>query len=93
MPETPDFHKIAATITDSDIQDFYRSAAPEDFKQQVREAPDEETKKRFVAGYLIRTRQITPERLNPKAKKTATRKKTVTKTAEAKKTTSTKKNT
>jgi hypothetical protein len=29
-----------------------------------------------VAGYLIRTNQIKPERLNPKAKKTATKKST-----------------
>ena len=91
MPKTPNFHRIAATITDSDIDDFYRSAAPDDFKQQVREAPDQETKKRFVAGYLIRTKQIKPERLNPKVKKTAT-KKTVAKTAVAKKSTSSKRN-
>ena len=89
MSKTPDFHRIAATITDGDIDDFYRSAAPDDFKQQVREAPDEETKKRFVAGYLIRTNQIKPERLNPKAKKTAA-KKTTTKTPLAKKRASTK---
>jgi hypothetical protein len=89
MPETPNFHRIAATITDSDIDDFYRSAAPDDFKQQVREAPDQETKKRFVAGYLIRTQQIRPERLNPKVNKAAT-KKTAAKTAAAKKRTSTK---
>ena len=80
MSQTPDFHRIAATITDGDIDEFFRSAAPDDFKQQVREAPDQETKKRFVAGYLIRTKQIKPERLNPKVKKTAT-KKAKTKTA------------
>jgi hypothetical protein len=91
MPQTPDFHRIAATITDDDIDDFYGSAAPDDFKQQVREAPDQETKKRFVAGYLIRTLQIRPERLNPKVKKTAT-KKTGAKTAVAKKSTNTKNN-
>src|SRR5688572_21129179 len=68
------FHRIAATITESDIDQFFRSAAPDDFKQQVRQAPDEETKKRFVAGYLIRTHQITPERLNPKSQRTATKK-------------------
>jgi len=90
MSKTPDFHRIAATITDRDIDDFYRSAAPDDFKQQVREAPDEETKKRFVAGYLIRTNQIKPERLNPKAKKTTTKKTTKTKTPVAKKRASTK---
>ena len=87
MSKTPDFHRIAATITDRDIDDFYRSAAPDDFKQQVREAPDQETKKRFVAGYLVRTRQIKPERLNPKVKKAAT-KKTGAKTAVLKKSTS-----
>lgn len=76
MPKTPDFHRIAATITDGDIDDFYRSAAPDDFKQQVREAQDQETKKRFVAGYLIRTQQIKPDRLNPKVKKAATKKST-----------------
>ena len=89
MSKTPDFHRIAATITDRDINDFYRSAAPDDFKQQVREAPDDETKKRFVAGYLIRAKQIKPERLDPKAKKTAA-KKTKTKTPVAKKRASTK---
>ena len=89
MSKTPDFHRLAATITDRDIDDFYRSAAPDDFKQQVREASDEETKKRFVAGYLIRTNQIKPERLNPKAKLTAT-KKTTTKPPRAKKRASTK---
>jgi hypothetical protein len=74
MSQTPDFHRIAATITESDIEDFYRSVAPDDFKQQVREAPDQETKKRFVAGYLIRTKQIKPDRLNPKVKKAASKK-------------------
>jgi hypothetical protein len=81
MAKTPDFHRIAATITESDIDKFFRSAAPDDFKQQVRDAPDEETKKRFVAGYLIRTNQIKPERLNPKPKKTATKKKVAKKRA------------
>ena len=69
MSKTPDFHRIAATITDGDIDDFYRSSAPEDVKRQVREAPDQETKKRLVAGYLIRTKQIKPERLNPQGEK------------------------
>jgi hypothetical protein len=71
MPKTPDFHRIAATITDGDIDAFFRSAAPDDFKQQVREAPDHATKQRFVAGYLIRTQQIKPDRLKPKVKKIA----------------------
>ena len=48
MGRTPDFQRITATITDGDIAAFYRSAAPDAVKQQVREAPDEETKKRFV---------------------------------------------
>lgn len=74
MAHTPNFQRIAATITEGDIDAFYRSGAPDDFKRQVREAPDEETKKRFVAGYLIRTKQITPDRLNPKVKKTAAKK-------------------
>ena len=74
MAKTPDFERITATITDADIEAFYRSAAPDAFKQQVLEAPDQETKKRFVAGYLIRTNQIKPERLNPKARKSATKK-------------------
>ena len=90
MPKTPDFHRIAATITDGDIDDFYRSAAPDDFKQQVREAPDQEIKKRFVAGYLIRTKQIKPDRLNPKVKKVTTKKPT-TKTPLAQKSASKKK--
>ena len=89
MAKTPDFERITATITDSDIDQFFRSAAPDHFKQQVRDAPDQETKKRFVAGYLIRTNQIKRERLNPKAKKTTT-KKTTTKTSLAKKRASTK---
>ena len=83
MSKTPNFHRIAATITDGDIEDFYQSAAPDEFKKQVREAPDQETKKRFVAGYLIRTNQIKPERLNPKGKKTVNNK-TATKTPLAK---------
>src|SRR3954471_1817498 len=60
MAKTPDFQRIVATITESDIDHFYRSAAPDDIKKQVRDSPDEETKKRFVAGYLIRTKQIKP---------------------------------
>jgi hypothetical protein len=71
-------------MAEDDIDDFYRSAAPDHFKQQVREAPDQETKKRFVAGYLIRTKQIKPERLNPKVNK-APAKKPATKTLSAEK--------
>ena len=80
MAKTPDFERITATITDSDIDDFYRSAAPDAFKRQVRDAPDQEAKKRFVAGYLIRTNQIKSERLNP-AKKTTTKKTTTVRPA------------
>jgi hypothetical protein len=81
MAKTPDFERITATITDSDIDQFFRSAAPDDFKQQVRDAPDQETKKRFVAGYLIRTNQVKPERLNPKGKKAALKKTTTAESA------------
>jgi hypothetical protein len=81
MPKTPDFERITATITDSDIDDFFRSAAPDAFKQQVRESPDQETRKRFVAGYLIRTKQVKPDRLNPKGKKAAVKKTTTAKSA------------
>lgn len=75
MPDTPDFDRITATVSAKDIDDFYRSAAPDDFKQQVRDAPDMETTRRFVAGYLIRTGQIKPDRLGSPVKK-ATPKKT-----------------
>ena len=79
MARTPDFERITATITDGDIEHFYRSGARDAFKQQVREAPDQETRKRFVAGYMIRTNQIKPERLNA-AKKAARKKKVTTST-------------
>lgn len=66
MAKTPDFEKITDTITQADIDRFLKSAGPADFKDQVREATDQRTRMRFVAGYLIRTRQITPDRLNGK---------------------------
>lgn len=69
MAKTPNFDKIVATITDSDIKQLLGSAAPDDVKEQVREAPSHEIKTRFVAGYLIRTNQIKPDRLNPKPAK------------------------
>ena len=75
MAKTPNFERITATITDADIDRFLRSTAPDDLKQQVRDAPDQATKMRFVAGYLIRTKQIKPERLNPKPAKVSTKKK------------------
>jgi hypothetical protein len=31
MAKTPDFQRITATITDADIEAFYRSAAPDPF--------------------------------------------------------------
>jgi len=79
MAKTPDFQRIVATITESDIDHFYRSAAPDDIKKQVRDSPDEETKKRFVAGYLIRTKQIKPGRLNVKPKKAVVKRKAAAK--------------
>jgi hypothetical protein len=69
MALTPNFARIVATITASDIQKFLHSAAPEDDKQQVRDAPTDEIRMRFVGGYLIRTNQVTPARLNPKPAK------------------------
>jgi hypothetical protein len=65
MARTPNFERIVATITASDIQKFLHSAAPEDDKRRVREAASDEIRMRFVGGYLIRTNQITPARLNP----------------------------
>ena len=67
MALTPNFDRIVATITASDIEKFLRSAAPEDDKQRVMNARTEEIKMRLVGGYLIRTNQITPARLNATA--------------------------
>jgi hypothetical protein len=64
MALTPNFDRIVATITASDIEKFLRSAAPDDEKQRVLNASTNEIKMRLVGGYLIRTNQITPARLN-----------------------------
>jgi hypothetical protein len=75
MALTPNFDRIIATITDADVQRFLRSAAPDDDKQRVRNAPSEEVKMRLVGGYMIRTNQITPDRLKPAGSAAATAKK------------------
>jgi hypothetical protein len=64
MALIPNFDRIVATITPSDIERFLRSAAPDDDKQRVRDAGSDEIKMRLVGGYLIRTNQVTPDRLN-----------------------------
>jgi len=64
MALTPNFDRIVATVTDSDIEKFLHSTAPEDDKQRVRVAASHEIKMRLVGGYLIRTNQVTPARLN-----------------------------
>ena len=69
MAQIPNFDRIVATITASDIEKFMHSAAPDDDKQRVRDAATNEIKMRLVGGYLIRTNQITPARLNPSAAK------------------------
>ncbi|MDZ4796694.1 MAG: hypothetical protein SGI92_00925 [Bryobacteraceae bacterium] len=69
MARTPNFERIVATITASDIQKFLHSSAPEDDKRRVREAATDEIRMRFVGGYMIRTNQITAARLNPPAVK------------------------
>ncbi len=74
MAKTPDFDRMTATITDADISKFLRSDAPADVKDQVQKAPDHATKMRFVAGYLMRTKQIGPERLKPASVKARTKK-------------------
>lgn len=70
MALIPNFDRIVATITASDIDKFLHSSAPEDDKQRVRDASSNEIKMRLVGGYLIRTNQVTPARLNSKAPKT-----------------------
>lgn len=65
MALIPNFDRIVATITTSDIDKFLHSAAPDDDKQRVRNAASHEIRMRLVGGYLIRTNQITPARLNP----------------------------
>ena len=64
MAKTPDFEKITDSITQADIDHFLRSNAPDDVKQQVRDSLDQRTKMRFVAGYLIRTNQVSTDK-NP----------------------------
>jgi hypothetical protein len=68
---TPNFDRIVATITASDIEKFLRSAAPEDDKQRVLNAKTDEIRMRLVGGYLIRTNQISPERLSGKSRQIA----------------------
>src|SRR4051794_22167704 len=65
MALIPNFDRIVATITASDIDKFLHSAAPDDDKQRVRDAGSNEIRMRLVGGYLIRTNQVTPARLNP----------------------------
>lgn len=65
MALIPNFDRIVATITASDIDKFLHSSAPDDDKQRVRDAASNEIRMRLVGGYLIRTNQITPARLNP----------------------------
>jgi hypothetical protein len=62
----PNFDRIVATITSSDIDKFLHSAAPDDEKQRVRDAGSNEIRMKLVGGYFIRTNQITPERFNGK---------------------------
>ena len=69
MALIPNFDRIVATITASDIEKFLHSAAPDDDKQRVRDAGSMEIKMRLVGGYLIRTNQVSPTRLNPSAAK------------------------
>ena len=66
MALIPNFDRIVATITSSDIEKFLHSAAPDDEKQRVREAGSNEIRMKLVGGYLIRTNQITLERFNAK---------------------------
>ena len=66
MALIPNFDRVVATITSSDIDKFLHSAAPDDEKQRVRDAGSNEIRMKLVGGYLIRTNQITPERLNGK---------------------------
>ena len=69
MALIPNFDRIVATITQADIEKFYKSVATDEDKQQVRDASSREIQMRFVAGYMIRTNQILPSRLNPKPAK------------------------
>ena len=71
MALTPNFDRIVATITQTDIDRFLKSSAPDDDKQRVREAGTIEVRMRLVGGYLIRTNQVTPERLDGKPRPSA----------------------
>lgn len=76
MALIPNFDRVVATITAADIEKFLKSAAPEDDKQRVRDASSDEIRMKLVGGYMIRTKQITPARLNaimvkPRASKAA----------------------
>lgn len=62
MALTPNFDRIVATVTASDIEKFLRSGAPDDDKQRVLNASTNEIKMRLVGGYLIRTNQVTAAR-------------------------------
>lgn len=88
MALIPNFDRIVATVTASDIEKFLHSAAPDDDKQRVRDAGSHEIKMRLVGGYLIRTNQVTSARFNAKGTKPKASGKTVnaTKTTRAIKT-------
>jgi hypothetical protein len=86
MALIPNFDRIVATITQADIDKFYKSTATDADKQQVREASTLELQMRFVAGYMIRTNQILPSRLNPKAAKAPVKSSRATKSAATAKT-------
>lgn len=77
MALTPNFDRIVATITASDIEKFLRSGAPDDDKQRVLSASTNEIKMRLVGGYLIRTNQITAARLSRTLGETIKGRKTV----------------
>jgi len=71
MAKNLNFERITDSITDADIDRFLKSAGPNEFKEQVKNAPDQRTKMRFVAGYLIRNNQVTADRLDGHSAKTA----------------------
>lgn len=83
MALIPNFDRIVATVTASDIEKFLHSAAPEDDKQRVRNASSLEVRMRLVGGYLIRTNQVTLARFNPKGTKAKASSKAAIKTAVA----------
>jgi hypothetical protein len=81
MARIPNFDRIVATVTASDIEKFLRSAAPDDDKQRVLNATTNEIKMRLVGGYLIRTNQVTAARLNGTSTAPAKRAAKIPKTA------------